>query len=162
MAWLLCGGLQGDSLGPFRPFTGLGLVAFLLLPYLCLEEGKMGKHRHGKRRNLSCAEPEARSAVQALPTGLEAAKRQEDAASPSPTHVGPARLDRVLTEPLRRALASEGFSACTDLASLLPQELIELDTTLSLHTAESICKLLPRSRRLILTELRSLPLISAW
>ena len=101
----------------------------------------MGKHRHGKRRKLSCAEQETGSAVHSLPTWLEAATRHVDAASPSPTHVWPARLDRVLTEPLRRALASEGFSACTDLAPLLPQELIELDTTLSLHTAESIVQI---------------------
>ena len=105
------------------------------------DEGKMGKHRHGKRRKLSCTETAAGSAVQSLPTWLEAATRQDDVASPSPTHVWPARLDKVLTEPLRQALASEGFSACTDLASLLPQELIELDTTLSLHTAESIVQI---------------------
>ena len=128
-------------MGLLRPFIGLGLTGFLYTALSLPERGKMGKHRHGKRRKLSCTEPAAGSAAQSLPTWLEAATRHDDDASPSSTHVWPARLDKVLTEPLRQALAREGFSACTDLASLLPQELIELDTTLTLHTAEIILQI---------------------
>ena len=101
----------------------------------------MSKHNHGKRRKLTCPEPAAESAVRSLPTWLEAATQQDDAASSSSTHVWPVRLARVMTPPLRQALAREGFSACSDLASLLPEELVELDSTLSLHTAESILQI---------------------
>ena len=71
----------------------------------------------------------------------EVATQQDEAASSSSSHVWPVMLDKVMTQPLRQALAREGFSACTDLTSLLPQELVELDSTLSLHTAESILQI---------------------
>ena len=82
----------------------------------------MGKHKHGKRRKLTCPEPTAELAAMPLPSWLEKAAQQDDAASLSSKHAWPVRLDRVMTLPLRQALATEGFSACTDLASILPEE----------------------------------------
>jgi hypothetical protein len=98
----------------------------------------MGKHKHGKRKRPSDQVPAAESAVRPLPSWLETAAQQNSAASPTSSQAWPVRLDRLLTPALRTALVTEGFSTCADLAALLPYELVELDSTLSIPAADSI------------------------
>ena len=101
----------------------------------------MGNYKQGERRKLTCSEPAAELAARPLPSWLETAAQQDDAASSSSKHAWPVRLDRVMTMPLRQALATEGFSACTDMASILPEELVEMDSTSNIRTAESILQI---------------------